>query len=111
MFGYMFGSSSDARMVVEDETKLDKLRIQSLELTCAAMWSILKNKVGTTDEELVDAIHAIDERDGVADGRISQAARVCPHCHRKALTRNPTKCSWCGGELALLGTGQVPPRL
>ena len=114
MFGYMFssgGSASDTRMIVEDESKADKLRIQSLELTCAGMWSILRDKLGVTDDELVHAIHTIDERDGVADGRISQAARVCPHCHRKALTRNPTTCSWCGGELALLGSGQIPPHL
>ena len=102
-------SASDTRMIVEDESKLDKLRIQSLELTCAAMWTILKDKMGLSDEDLVNAIHAIDARDGVADGKISQAARICPQCHRKVLTRNPTKCSWCGGELGLLGTGQVPP--
>jgi hypothetical protein len=96
-------------MIVEDESKVDKLRIQSLELTCAAMWTILKDKLAVTDEELVHAIHAIDARDGVADGKIAQAARVCPHCHRKVLTRNPTTCAWCGGDLALLGSGPIPP--
>jgi hypothetical protein len=88
MFGYMLASkiyspasvsSADARMMVEDSTKTLELRVQALELTCAALWTILKEKNGYTDDELVQAIHAVDARDGVVDGKVTQSARVCPH--------------------------------
>ena len=116
MFGYMFAgsqvvgglpsgiSSMDARLIAEETSKPYEQKIQALELTCAAMWTILKDKLGVTDEELIQAIHEVDARDGVIDGKISQVSRVCPHCHRKVLTRNPTTCSWCGGSLAPVGT-------
>ncbi len=81
------------------------MQLQALELTCAALWTILKEKNGYTDEELIKAIHDVDARDGTVDAKISEAARVCPLCKRKVLTRNPTKCSWCGGNLSPLGAG------
>lgn len=104
-----YGSSgvslSDARMVAEQTTQTLELRIQSLELTCAALWTLLKEQNGFTDDQLVRAIHEVDARDGVVDGKITQSAKVCPHCKRKVLTRNPTKCAWCGGDLGVLGAG------
>lgn len=112
MFPYMLSgplyissgtSTSEARLIAEDTVKATEQKIQALELTCAAMWTILKDKLGTTDEELIRAIHEVDARDGVVDGKISQSSRECPHCHRKALTRNPTKCAWCGGDLGPVG--------
>ncbi|HLO98642.1 MAG TPA: hypothetical protein VK171_08615 [Fimbriimonas sp.] len=114
MFSYMLASNSfrpsgvsmaDARMVAEQTTQTLELRIQSLELTCAALWTILKEQNGYTDDQLVRAIHEVDARDGVVDGKITQSAKVCPHCNRKVLTRNPTKCAWCGGDLGVLGPG------
>ena len=96
-------SSADARMIAEDSSKAIELRLQSLELACAAMWTILKDKHGYTDELLVEAITEVDGRDGKVDGKISRAERICTHCNRKVLTRNPNKCSWCGGALHPLG--------
>ena len=114
MFNYLFVnypfvprgvSAADAHMIVDETTKNLELRIQALELTCAALWTILKDKNGYTDDELINAIHEVDARDGAVDGKISHIARVCPHCNRKVLTRNPTKCSWCSGNLSPLGAG------
>lgn len=113
MFGYMLGgptigggvSTMGASIIAEDAIKNAELRVQALELTCAALWTILKEKNGLTDEDLVRAIHEVDARDGTVDGKISHVAKECPRCHRKLLTRNPTKCAWCGGELSPLGAG------
>lgn len=96
-------SSGDARVIAEDAVRATDQKIEALELTCAAMWTIFKDKLGVTDEELIKAIHEVDARDGVVDGKISQSSRECPHCHRKVLTRNPTKCAWCGGDLGPVG--------
>lgn len=114
MFSYMLSnrpvinsgvSNLDARMIAEESNRPLEMRIDALELTCAALWTLLKHHHGYTDDELVRAIHDVDARDGVVDGKITHSAKVCPHCNRKVLTRNPTKCSWCGGDLAPLGAG------
>jgi hypothetical protein len=97
-------SLTDARLIADETAKPLELRVQALELTCGALWLILKQKHGYTDEELMQAIHDVDAMDGVVDGKITQAGRVCPHCKRKCLTRNPTICSWCGGSLGPIGT-------
>ena len=96
-------SSADARMIAEDSSRAIELRLQSLELACAALWTILKDKHGYSDEMLVEVITDVDGRDGKVDGKISRSERICPTCERKVLTRNPNKCSWCGGALHPLG--------
>lgn len=75
-------------------------RIESLELACAGLWTLLKEQHGYTDEELVEAVRQVDLRDGTEDGKISGSIEVCPQCNRKMLTRKSPNCSWCGAELA-----------
>ncbi|MBI1335130.1 MAG: hypothetical protein JST12_19850 [Armatimonadetes bacterium] len=96
-------SQADARMIAEETTLILEKRIEALELSCAALAQLLKDKFNVTEDEVLKAIHDVDARDGVVDGKITQAARVCPNCHRKVLTRNPTKCAWCGGNLSVMG--------
>lgn len=92
-------SQGDIRGKVESAVIPLETRLDYLELACAGLWKILKDKHGYTDEELVSSIQAVDAMDGKVDGKIGRAARACPHCDRKLLTRDSPKCSWCGGEL------------
>jgi len=90
---------TDARLIAQDTVLPVEQRLQALELACAGLWTLLQQKHGYTDEELMAAIHEVDGRDGQIDGKIGHAGQVCPHCHRKALTRSPVRCAWCGGDL------------
>ncbi len=72
-----------------------------LRLVCAALWSMLKQKSGCTDEELVAAIEEADMRDGVKDGQMTSQKTACPKCGRTLLTKRRDKCSWCGAETGL----------
>lgn len=85
-----------------DTAKFEQLeaRLNGLELTCSALWELLKKKNGYTDEELVALIHEVDGRDGVVDGKIGPQQSVCPQCGRKLLARASHRCLWCGAELA-----------
>jgi len=74
-------------------------RLDQLELACAGLWTLLQQKHGYTEEELIAAITEVDARDGLVDGRMGQASRTCPHCHRRLLARDSPKCSWCGCDL------------
>ena len=74
-------------------------RIDTLELACAGLWELLKEKNGFSDEQIGQYIHAIDMRDGQADGKAHPQEALCPKCGRKLLTRSRKRCVWCGADL------------
>jgi len=74
-------------------------RVDELQLSCAAMWELLRDKMGFTDEQLAAKMQEIDARDGNEDGRIFSTEDTCPECHRKLLIRARDICSWCGHML------------
>lgn len=74
-------------------------RLDALELSCAAMFKLLKEKHGYTTDELVSAIHEIDLADGKADGKMTRPQGVCPSCGHKLLSKTSNKCLWCGAPL------------
>ena len=107
MYGYLFPSyqanlgvtPTEAANTAERVIMPIDNRLQHLELACAGLWELLKSKHGYTDADLMAAIQTVDSRDGVVDGKVGHASQTCPHCHRKVLTRNNSKCGWCGGDL------------
>jgi hypothetical protein len=74
-------------------------RLDQLELACAGLWRLLREKHGYTDEELIAAVNEADAADGRIDGRFHPARTVCPKCNRPSLTRSRGKCLWCGAEM------------
>jgi|SRR5579862_3079879 len=74
-------------------------RVDSLEMACAALWKLLKEQNGFTDEQLKTVIHEIDAADGAADGKVTKHAGLCPHCQHRILSRTANKCLWCGAPL------------
>lgn len=109
MYSYLFPAArysvpsgvtpTDVRNTAESMMGPLEARLQHLELACAGLWELLKTQHGYTDEQLIASIQAVDARDGSVDGKVAHAAQSCPHCHRKLLTRNSARCSWCGGDL------------
>ena len=74
-------------------------RVDTLELACAALWKLLKEHNGLTDEQLQAMIHEVDAADGTADGKVTVQGGVCPHCGQRVLSRTAGKCLWCGAPL------------
>ena len=70
-------------------------RIARLTLVCEALGSLLKERVGITEEEIADRVNQIDLTDGQLDGRVRHAARTCRHCNRNVSPRF-AKCIYCG---------------
>ena len=92
-------SSTQARSV---RTDVDLLRgdIERLLMITEALWGILKEKHGYTDEELTNRVAEIDRRDGKVDGRVAQSPPgSCPRCNR-TLERQRTYCLYCGQAIA-----------
>jgi len=65
-------------------------------LVCEALWSILRDKLGVTEDELVARVNEIDLSDGRLDGKVKKGSAVsCPSCGRTIARRFP-KCIYCG---------------
>jgi len=67
-------------------------------LVMRAMWELLVERVGLTEDDLIRKVEEIDRRDGVVDGRAAQTTIVCPNCKR-VNTRNRELCLYCDRPL------------
>lgn len=84
-------AAREARREAESvEDKLDRALI-----ACEAMWSLLRDKVGVTDMELLDRITEIDLSDGELDGKVRKTPVTCPKCSR-VIARRFKRCIYCG---------------
>jgi len=70
-------------------------QVDRLTLACQAMWEIIRDRLGVTEQELHAKITEIDARDGAIDGKISHEIIDCPQCGQKASTRR-ARCVFCG---------------
>ena len=61
-----------------------------------ALWTILKEKHGYGDDELVRRIEEIDFRDDKLDGRVAPSPpKPCPKCNQP-LAKRRLSCIYCG---------------
>lgn len=86
---------SEARMAI---TAAHHLRedVERLLIITEALWGILREEIGCTDDELVERMEEIDLRDGRLDGRVAPGpAEPCSRCGRK-VSRFRRYCLFCG---------------
>ena len=60
-----------------------------------ALWELLRDKTGLTQDDLYKKLYEIDMRDGVLDGQNQVQVRDCPNCHRPVSGRHGA-CLYCG---------------
>jgi hypothetical protein len=77
-----------------------EMRLERMLLTMEAMWTLLRDRFGVTDEELAARIVALDESDGMLDGKVRREPVACPSCSRTVPSRFP-RCLYCGAHIAL----------
>lgn len=80
------------------EDQIDRMALVNL-----AMWQLLRDQAGVTDEQLAAKVHEIDLADGKADGRISRSPNVCSKC-RRTLSARHQRCLYCGQAVSSGGT-------
>jgi len=99
--GYAQISASDARRKASSaQTRSQQVedRLDRAMLACEAMWSLLRDKLGVTDEMLMARITEIDLSDGKLDRKVSRPVAPCPHCQRPNSSRF-NRCVYCGKDL------------
>ena len=88
-----------ATVVAEQaRTQVEQMQvdINRLMLCTQALWEMLKEEHGYTEDQLVKRITEIDMRDGKLDGKVAaQGPVACPKCGR-ANTRKRVACLYCG---------------
>ena len=97
-------AQANAREAVT-ETELLRHDVDRLLMLTEALWGFLKQEHGYTDEQLAEAVKAIDLRDGRLDGKAAKIPpTACPQCQRLNSAKF-SRCIYCGSPLpvALFG--------
>ena len=72
-------------------------RVDQLTLINMALWSLIQERTGLTDDDLQRRMQEIDLADGQADGKVGSQLQLCPHCN-KTLSQRHQRCIYCGFE-------------
>lgn len=101
--GQIYRAQSDATRAEFKATSVEKDlrqiydRIDSLALTCQAMWELIRERTTLTDDDIEGRMQQIDLRDGKADGRMNAPVFECTDCGR-SVSRRHFRCLYCGTE-------------
>jgi hypothetical protein len=79
----------------QSQARLVEANLARVLLICEALWEILRDKFGLSDEQLREKIQEIDLRDGTLDEKCQRKAVECPGCGHTVSGRHPA-CLYCG---------------
>jgi len=86
-------AAGDAQVAVSVlQRRVDKLALINL-----ALWSLVSEKCGLSEDDLKERVAQIDALDGNADGKLNTGTVPCPKCGRPIAARVAT-CQFCGAE-------------
>jgi hypothetical protein len=74
-------------------------QLDKLGLVCQALWTLLQERTGLTERDLLDRVTELDLKDGVLDGRYTKPPVDCPKCGAK-MSRTFNRCLFCGEAYA-----------
>jgi hypothetical protein len=84
------------------ETRLEleqvSYRANKALLLCEVLWTIVRDKLDLTDQELLERVRAVDLTDGQLDGKVRRAPLYCQRCERET-TQRFDRCMYCGEPL------------
>jgi hypothetical protein len=89
---------SQARSV-KTEIELLRYDLERLLMITEALWTLIKEDKGYSDEQLLARVQAIDVADGKLDGKVAKSPpKLCPHCGR-TLFKKRQICLYCGQQV------------
>ncbi len=82
------------------QVDLMQLDIERLLMITEALWTLMKEQHGYSDEQLIQRVQEIDMRDGRLDGKVAkQAPLKCAQCGRTIPSKRMI-CMYCGAATA-----------
>lgn len=106
LHGYLYGDIStgtainaaeavgEARKALSAADSLDA-RLDRVLLAFEALWTLVREKLPVSDEDLAARMNELDLSDGRLDGKVRKSAVSCPSCGRTISRRLP-RCMYCG---------------
>ena len=92
---FVANAAAEKSKKIGSEIQVLRTAIDRLILMNRALWEILAESRGLTDEYLLNKIKEVDLRDGALDGKIKQPVRKCASCG-KILPVGRENCLYCG---------------
>jgi len=97
------GAARRTERQLQDDLSLLEERIDKLSVINYALWTLLQEKVGLTESELLERVKVVDLTDGRMDGKVrQQEVAQCTSCGR-AMSRRHVRCMYCGEENLTIG--------
>ncbi|HOF18958.1 MAG TPA: hypothetical protein PK082_08605 [Phycisphaerae bacterium] len=93
--GAAAGRAAGKALTAMEEAKRVDDRVEKLTLACMAMWELLRERTGLTEEDLLAKVREIDLRDGAEDGKVARQLKRCPRCDR-VMSAKHARCLYCG---------------
>lgn len=97
-------TAKDKAIDAKDEAKSVRAelisKVDRLSMICQALWEIVQELHGTTEEELIKKVQEIDLRDGSLDGKFTKEISKCSDCGR-AMNARHNECIYCGSPRIL----------
>ena len=90
--------ASGAASRAQSKAEQAEVRLERALMTMEAMWTLMSERLGITDDELQERIVEIDLTDGILDGRVRRPAAECHACKRR-IPRRFTRCMYCGVDV------------
>ena len=91
-------ASHDANKA-RSETEELKYDVEKLLMITEALWLLLKEQHGYSDEDLIRRVQEIDLRDGKLDGKVAKQQKpACSQCDRTLIGSRPV-CLYCGAAV------------
>lgn len=93
-------STSDSELeLLRERNKRIEVRYERLKLVTLALWELVKDSTGRTDEDLRQVIARLDLEDGRRDGKVETIDGMdgCTGCGRVVLHSSP-RCPYCGAS-------------
>jgi hypothetical protein len=73
-------------------------RVDRLSLAARAMWELVKERTGLTEDDLLRKVEEIDLSDGRLDGKVRKAVE-CAACGKR-IADSHSRCLYCGAAQA-----------
>jgi hypothetical protein len=81
-----------------DRVRSLEVQVSRMALACQALWELLRERSGMSEQELLAKMNEVDLRDGSLDSRMTPVLTKCPACGKPSNSKH-SSCMYCGAVI------------